>query len=168
MKKWVAIIGVLINTASCALVEQPVVPRQYINEPDALSIHNQYRAMHHAPNLVWDSKLAAYAENYARKCRFQHSHSHYGENLAAGYASISAAVSAWYVEKNAYSYWRPGFSSRTGHFTQLVWRSSKRLGCGYAICNGKHGTPGKFWVCEYSPAGNIVNRGYFAANVLPV
>lgn len=165
-KKLLAFVGV-VSVSSCSMVGQPVVPKQYINEPEALLIHNKFRAMHHAPALVWDNKLANYAENHARKCRFQHSHSPYGENLAAGYSSISTAVSTWYAEKNAYSYWHPGFSGRTGHFTQLVWKASKRLGCGYAVCNGKNGTPGKFWVCEYSPAGNVVNHGYFMANVLP-
>jgi hypothetical protein len=36
------------------------------------------------------------------------------------------------------------------------------LGCGVAMCSGQ-----SFWVCRYSPAGNITNPGQFAANVLP-
>ncbi len=135
-------------------------------EQEALTLHNQLRAHHQAPPLVWDDKLAQYAENYASKCRFQHSHSGYGENIAAGYPSISAAIHAWYGEHNEYSYSSPGFSYHTGHFTQLVWRSTRKLGCGYASCDGKNGTPGKYLVCEYSPRGNITNRHYFQSNVL--
>ena len=134
-------------------------------EQETLLLHNQLRAKHHASPLIWDNNLANYAENYAKKCHFQHSHSPYGENIAAGYPSISAAIHAWYAERAHYSYGWPGFSYRTGHFTQLVWKSTHKLGCGYATCDGKNGTPGKYLVCEYSPAGNITSRKYFQANV---
>lgn len=142
-------------------------PDQLQFQQAALSIHNQLRAQHQAPNLVWDAALANFAERYASKCKFQHSRSGYGENLAVGYPSISVVINAWYAENQKYNYAHPGFSRSTGHVTQLVWKSTKKLGCGYAICNGKNGTPGKLWVCEYSPAGNISSSGYFQANVLP-
>jgi uncharacterized protein YkwD len=134
---------------------------------EALSAHNKFRARHHAPNLVWDEALATYAERYANKCRFQHSSSPYGENLAAGYPSITASINKWYSEQTNYSYNRPRFSMNTGHFTQVIWKASTKLGCGYVACNGKNGTPGKYLVCEYSPPGNVTNRGFFEANVLP-
>lgn len=132
---------------------------------EALESHNELRAEHHAAPLVWDASLASYAENYASKCRFQHSRGPFGENLAAGYPSVSAAIHAWYAERKNYSYANPGFSYQTGHFTQLVWKSTRKLGCGYASCNGKNGTPGNYLVCEYSPAGNITNPHYFQKNV---
>lgn len=44
----------------------------------------------------------------------------------------------------------------TGHFTQVVWKATKRLGCGQA---------GKFVVCNYYPAGNV--QGQFRDNVAP-
>lgn len=133
---------------------------------EILAAHNQYRQLHHAPNLMWDETLANYAENYASRCKFQHSRGRYGENLAAGYPSPAVAVKVWYNENVNYSYEDPGFSSRTGHFTQVVWKSTRKIGCGYVDCDGKNGTPGMYLVCEYSPAGNITNRGYFNANVL--
>jgi uncharacterized protein YkwD len=132
-----------------------------------LYAHNKIRVLHHAPKLVWDDELASYAERYANKCEFKHSKTPYGENLAAGYPSIYDAVNAWYAERAYYSYTKPGFSNETGHFTQLIWKSSKKIGCAYTLCNGKNGTPGYYLVCEYSPAGNIVNKDHFAKNVLP-
>lgn len=132
---------------------------------EALASHNDLRAVHQASPLMWDDKLANYAQNYANKCHFQHSHGVYGENLAAGYRSVSEAIHAWYAEHKYYSYSRPVFSYQTGHFTQLVWKSTRKLGCGFATCNGKNGTPGNYLVCEYSPAGNITNAHYFQRNV---
>lgn len=132
----------------------------------ALAAHNKFRALHHAPNLVWDETLASYAAEHANKCVFRHSSSPYGENLAAGHKTITAAVTAWYDENKKYSYDHPGFSMQTGHFTQVVWKASQKLGCAVADCNGRNGTPGYFWVCEYSPHGNVTNRGRFEANVL--
>ena len=158
-------IGIMVT--SCTMLHLPkTTAKQHTNRTETLSIHNKLRSQHHAPNLAWDDTLASYAERHASKCQFRHSGSPYGENLAAGYPSISAAVNAWYAERKQYNANQPGFSHRTGHFTQLVWKASTAVGCGYATCNGKNGTPGKYWVCEYSPAGNVVNRGYFKANVM--
>lgn len=157
----IRLILVSLLFASGAALAQPSFPQ------DVLSVHNVYRLRHHVSALVWDKGLQAFAQHYADRCLFQHSGSHYGENLAAGYATAAAAVQAWYAEEKDYSYWRPGFSHATGHFTQLVWKTTEKVGCGYSDCNGKNGTPGVYLVCEYSPAGNIINNGFFERNVLP-
>lgn len=141
------------------------MPTQY--EHSALATHNKMRKMHGAPAMQWDDDLAHYAAQHASHCVFRHSHGSYGENIAEGYPSTTAAIQAWYDEKTHYDYQRPGFSMSTGHFTQLVWKSSTRLGCASAVCHGINGTPGTFFVCEYSPPGNITNKGYFERNVLP-
>lgn len=65
----------------------------------ALSAHNKLRALHQAPNLIWDDTLASYAQNYANRCQFRHSHSPYGENLATGYPSVTAAIHVWYEKE---------------------------------------------------------------------
>ena len=52
----------------------------------------------------------------------------------------------------------------TGHFTQVVWKSTTQLGCGLAVNRGNK----IYGVCNYSPAGNVVNAGFFKANVLPL
>ena len=134
---------------------------------EVLTTHNKLRAIHQAPPLKWDDSLRIYAEHHARTCHFAHSATPYGENLAAGYPSVAAAINAWYIENAQYSYKHSEYTHDTGHFTQLVWASSKKVGCGYVTCNGENGTPGKYLVCEYSPAGNVTNNGYFKRNVLP-
>lgn len=131
-------------------------------QQEALVTHNKFRSKHAAPALKWDDALARYAARYAARCHFKHSHGGYGENLAAGFPSAATAIQAWYGE---HKFYRGGYSSATGHFTQMVWKSSRKLGCAIAACDGKNGTPGKFLVCEYSPAGNVLSRKYFAENI---
>ncbi|KAI8067108.1 CAP domain-containing protein [Gongronella butleri] len=125
-----------------------------------LAVHNKYRAIHQAPPLKWDNTLANYASNYIGHCQFKHSGGPYGENLAMGYGDWTSVVNAWYDEVKDYSYSNPGFSMATGHFTQVVWKGSTKIGCGFASCNGQ-----KMYSCNYDPPGNYL--GEFPQNVLP-
>ena len=151
----------MLITTGCSIA----TPKHDDIQQEALAAHNKLRALHHAPKLAWDDKLENYAIRYANKCKFKHSSSPYGENLARGYPTVTRAINKWYAEQAEYSYDNPGFSKSTGHFTQLIWKSSKKLGCGYVSCDGKNGIYGKYLVCEYSPAGNVVNEGFFDRNV---
>jgi len=102
----------------------------------------------------------------------------YGENLAEGYANTTSAIDAWASESDKYKYSPPtGFSEKTGHFTQLVWKATTDVGCGVADCsanNSDNSDDGKavgwFLVCEYWPPGNVVgdHNEYFKENVQPV
>jgi pathogenesis-related protein 1 len=56
-----------------------------------------------------------------------------------------------------------GCSGVCGHYTQIVWRSSQRLGCGVAVCTtgSPWGSPSPSWtyvVCNYDPPGNYVGQ----------
>lgn len=70
-------------------------------------------------------------------------------------------VDNWYSEERNYDYNNPGFRSNTGHFTQLVWKSTTHVGVGRAV-NGST----TFVVANYTPAGNVTNAGQFEQNVL--
>ncbi|RNA32892.1 Golgi-associated plant pathogenesis-related 1-like [Brachionus plicatilis] len=140
----------------------------------ALEAHNSYRDLHHAPPLTLDPKVIDVASTYADKLGYEikslvHSGTPgYGENLAVWYSSAETDCSAmarkfvkmWYDEISLYNYNNPGFTKETGHFTQVVWKSSTKLGCGISINDGK-----TFGVCNYTPPGNYI--GQFAQNVLP-
>jgi uncharacterized protein YkwD len=133
-----------------------------------LDAHNDYRKKHCAPPLEWSDDLADTAQRWADKlkkrgCGFSHSDSPYGENLAAGTEGTMGAERAteiWYEEKQHHNFRSGNFSMRAGHFTQLVWVGSERLGCGTTRCNGK-----QIWVCNYDPPGNV--QGQFKTNVRP-
>jgi hypothetical protein len=49
-------------------------------------------------------------------------------------------------------------SSGCGHYTQLVWRNTREVGCGYATCVDDNGFSDGVWVCNYSPPGNFVGQ----------
>ena len=130
--------------------------------------HNRLRAKHCAPALTWSAKLAEAAQRWAnalrdRGCSFGHSGGSFGENLAAGTIGTldpAAVVQMWYDEIAQYRFPDGGFSMKTGHFTQVVWRGSRRVGCGHSQCKGMD-----ILVCEYDPAGNW--EGQYRENVLP-
>lgn len=130
-----------------------------ISNADAASVvstHNKHRARHGAPPLVWDKTVAASAQAWADRCKFEHSSSGYGENLAWGFSSWQAVVDAWYDEQKLYDYKSHAWSTQIGHFTQVVWKGTTKIGCGKA-CD--------VWVCQYSPAGNVL--GQFSWHVAP-
>ena len=127
-----------------------------------LGAHNAYRGKHCVPALTWSTELASSAQQWANRCQFDHDdQSPHGENLfwgAVGAFSPRSAVTAWYQEIGEYDFIKPELDDKAGHFTQVVWRSTKQLGCGIAACRGSH-----FWVCRYSPPGNV--GGQHARNV---
>ncbi|MBL0213243.1 MAG: hypothetical protein IPQ07_05120 [Myxococcales bacterium] len=133
-----------------------------------VAAHNKVRAQHCAAPLEWSPKLAQVAQQWANSlrdqgCKFGHSGGQYGENLAAGTTGAmppEAVVAMWYDEVKGYSWKQPGFSMQTGHFTQVVWRGTTKVGCGLAQCGGND-----IWVCEYDAPGNW--EGQYREQVLP-
>ncbi|KAM3867763.1 Golgi-associated plant pathogenesis-related protein 1-like [Diretmus argenteus] len=138
-----------------------------------LDTHNDRRAKHSVPPMTLSDDLNASAQKWADYLlsikTLKHSSTDNGENVY--YASGSApmkqtgkeAVESWYKEIKDYSWSSPGYSSNTGHFTQVVWKDSTELGVGMA-------TDGStiFVVGQYRPAGNMNGKEYFEKNVLPL
>jgi pathogenesis-related protein 1 len=137
----------------------------------ATAAHNALRAKEaDLPDLHWDSTVAAYAERKVaflaqqNDCRLDHQagpeNPGYGENLAwssdPNYSAV-AAIEAWYSEKSYYDYASNACEDGEvcGHYTQIVWRDSKALGCAVAVCpNGG----GIIYGCHYDPPGNWVGE----------
>jgi len=140
----------------------------------ALAAHNKYRNIHGVQQLQLDVKLCklaqCYAEQLANTNKFEHSGDcMYGENLYWGWSSDpkwqlpgEEAVDSWYDEKKGYDYSRDPTDLESGHFTQLVWSASRRLGVGVA----KSSKTGRYMVVmKYDPAGNYL--GQYTDNVTP-
>ena len=48
------------------------------------------------------------------------------------------------------------FNSGTGHYTQIVWAKTHKIGCGYTAYRGGNSIK-KLIVCNYGAAGNFIN-----------
>ncbi|WP_438038673.1 CAP domain-containing protein [Sorangium sp. So ce128] len=119
------------------------------------------------PPLSWSSELAAVAQAHVAKCVFRHSANGYGENLFATSSGASPTpedvVGSWISEAVSYDLASNACSGATcGHYTQVVWADSLRLGCGIASCADgspfEGGSAWQFWVCTYDPPGNFVGQ----------
>jgi uncharacterized protein YkwD len=134
-----------------------------------MAAHNRARAQYGSAPLIWDEALAGYARAYAQQLartgRFEHD-PRLGPRLPQG-------ENLWTGTRTAYSYadmigqliderrfYRPGRFpdvSRTGdwslvgHYTQIIWPTSQRVGCATASNRAND-----YLVCRYWPAGNVV------------
>ncbi|KAH6943231.1 hypothetical protein HPB50_017957 [Hyalomma asiaticum] len=127
---------------------------------------NRLRRLHGVHTLKQDPVLDRYAQAWAltlaERDTMQHRTSPlYGENLYMFWSSDlkapikgSMVVKSWYDEIKQYDFNHPGFRPGIGHFTQLVWKDSRRLGTG--IARGRKGT--LYVVCVYDPRGNIMTQ----------
>lgn len=135
------------------------------------------------PDLTWSTELAAVAQDWADTLTSNDcgSIAHrmpnmYGENIAMHGTtrllepfSPEEAVAGWDAEVACWEY---GTISRTeqcdmqcaqdlnsngcGHYTQLIWRNTERVGCGYSTCQGDYTY--EVWVCNYDPPGNYIGQ----------
>uniref|UniRef100_A0A8C1D5Z1 SCP domain-containing protein n=2 Tax=Cyprinus carpio TaxID=7962 RepID=A0A8C1D5Z1_CYPCA len=137
-------------------------------EAEFLQTHNAYRRQHGAPPLTINKNLCRSSQEWAEHLlsirTLMHSNGEYGENVYYAWSSANKrlTVESWYSEIKDYNFSRPGFSSKTGHFTQVVWKDTNEVGVGLATDGNT-----TFVVGQYLPAGNISNAGYFERNVLP-
>lgn len=135
-----------------------------------VAAHNAERARMGMAPLSWDDALGAgaavYAQQMASSGMFQHSNRQarrgIGENLwmgTHGAFSIEAMVGGWSAEKR---YFMPGTfpnNSRSGnwedvgHYTQMIWPTTTRVGCAIASTARVD-----YLVCRYATAGNMDGR----------
>ena len=135
-----------------------------------LAVHNAARAEAGVAPLAWDPALGQAAADYATQLAltnsFQHSNRRArpgtGENLwmgTRGAFSYDAMVGRWAAERSDFvpgvfpAVSRSGNWEKVGHYTQMVWPTTTRVGCAVAS-----NAANDFLVCRYSPAGNIDGR----------
>ncbi|MBE8523170.1 serine protease [Amycolatopsis sp. H6(2020)] len=139
---------------------------------------NQYRAKHSAPPVELDQQLVDYAksraEHIADKEQLVHDGTQgYGENLSSASSSAptvgpaTGATDAWYGEIKDYNFddLASNIPQKTGHFTQLVWKGSTKIGAGRVYGRSTDGEWYDTYIAvNFSPAGNVA--GAFKDNVL--
>jgi len=136
------------------------------NKQELVNQHNIYRQAQGVNDIQWSNELAQQAQDWviivAKKDKMLHSSLVYGENIYSSSANVNPAhiVDRWASEKEFYH--GDVLTNKNyhlfGHYTQIIWSSTTKVGCATAISkSGKH-----YWVCLYSPAGNVL--GHVAVN----
>lgn len=152
--------GTITNTNSVGLTGEEV--------QKLLTEHNRVRSAVGVEAVIWSPDLAAYAQQWAdylgNECRIEHRPKEgewqglYGENLfagTAGYYDVGDGVQAWESERQFFKGDAITLANvqQVGHYTQLVWRRTTRVGCGKTECHGRI-----ILVCNYAPPGNVVDE----------
>lgn len=157
------------NNYSLVGTDDPDAPIPSAAELEAqmLRVHNEARAKVGVEPLRWDATLAtqalAYAETLVRTKDSALIHATdlngIGENLSGGKGgpkfSAVRLANAWVREGHWY---KPGVAPNdkctnaavVGHYTQVVWRNTTRVGCGYAAIGNS-----RLLACRYGPGGNV-------------
>ncbi|KAL0963074.1 hypothetical protein UPYG_G00349340 [Umbra pygmaea] len=157
-----------------------ITDEKFINE--CVSVHNNNRSSVNPPAgnmlyMTWDDALAITARAWAKRCVFKHNiyledeknrvhpvFTSVGENIWASSAtssfSVSHVIRGWVDEVKYYNYETNVCQEekKCGHYTQVVWATSYKVGCAVQKCpNGVKATPykaGAVFVCNYATSGN--------------
>ncbi|XP_076820681.1 uncharacterized protein LOC143465995 [Clavelina lepadiformis] len=143
-----------------------------------LNSHNYYRCLHGAQPLSYDNQLARTAQAYANRLARDGSRGitsmnpsrigyarprGVGENLASNRQEgkkydVKEAVADWYAEGLMYDYDAQAHSYNTAHFSQVIWKDTKSVGCGIEKVGHKI-----YVVAHYRSSGN--SPGHFLQEV---
>ena len=118
-----------------------------------LNFHNTVRDKHSAPPVEWDDGLAKIAQKFIETCPVGHSDTPYGESIAWGQDDFDEAMQNWYDED--FNFDVPTLEDDAGHFTQMIWSDTKRIGCAKNMACRVLGTEHAF-TCYYDPPGNTL------------
>jgi len=185
----VFVIGILMLSTFAATVNAQVASGEAsgADQQTILSMHNTQRKAVNNPDLVWSNSLAADAKTWLDTLiagqnveSFLPSNPHdpvntgetctrgaacQGENLARAASfstpnppvapTVGQLVQGWVDE--------PKSPTAQNHYTQMVWKNTKEVGCATATINGMtsngwHGV-NVYLNCRYHPAGNQAING---------
>uniref|UniRef100_A0A5F8AM34 GLIPR1 like 2 n=1 Tax=Macaca mulatta TaxID=9544 RepID=A0A5F8AM34_MACMU len=151
---------------------------------DCVRIHNKFRSEVKPTAgdmlyMTWDPALAQIAKAWAKNCQFSHNtrlkppyklHPNFtslGENIWTGSVSlfsVSSAITNWYDEIQDYDFKNRICKKVCGHYTQVVWADSYKVGCAVQFCSKVSGfdalSNGAHFICNYGPGGNYPTWPY--------
>ncbi|ODN04238.1 Cysteine-rich venom protein DIS2 [Orchesella cincta] len=141
-----------------------------------VAAHNLFRAnvKPSASNMLemsWHAGAAKKAQRWAEQCqmlthdnatdRWTEFYGPCGQNIFIATHKVPwfFAIKMWYLEYKNFTYG----SSRNdlgvvGHYTQMVWAATHKVGCGYAQCKTSRGKPYFNYICNYCPIGNYIEH----------
>ncbi|KAM5332404.1 GLIPR1-like protein 1 [Glossophaga mutica] len=162
-------LGFCLVAGKLSLTVPSIEDKSFIDE--CVAAHNEMRGKVQPPaanmkHMTWDEDLAKTAKAWANKCKFVHNsclkksyecHPTFkfvGENIWIGGLPIftpKLAIVSWYNEKDFYNYSSLHCSKVCGHYTQVVWANSYKIGCAITICPNLGRAETSIFVCDYGP-----------------
>lgn len=127
--------------------------------------------------LEWDDDLASVAQAHANQCHFDHDcpscrqmekFTDVGQNLCLDRTTRhnpqpdwESCIRRWYDEVSMFPNNTRSpfvFDVPTGHFTQMVWATTWKIGCGYTRypSTERPFVYDLLYTCDYGPGGNLV------------
>ncbi|XP_034019505.1 GLIPR1-like protein 1 [Thalassophryne amazonica] len=180
-------VWIILLSAGSSVPLPDITDGKFIEE--CVRAHNSARSSVQPPAhimlyMTWDEGLAITARAWARQCIYKHNvrrtHPTFpsvGENIWAGYPvsmfNTTNAIDLWVDEKKHYDLNSNTCSDVCGHYTQVVWAQTYKVGCAVQLCtSGIQGTSffpnkGAIFVCNYAPAGNVNRRQPYEASITP-
>lgn len=137
------------------------VPGEPASLQGITNAHNNVRQAHGVGPMTWDDDLEAVAQAWANNCEWGHNAGrsdnypgYVGENIygSSGTPSGASVTASWASEEADYDYATNTCTDVCGHYTQIVWANSTKLGCAMTNCPGLPYP--NFVVCNYAPGGN--------------
>uniref|UniRef100_A0A8C6VPR5 SCP domain-containing protein n=1 Tax=Naja naja TaxID=35670 RepID=A0A8C6VPR5_NAJNA len=122
---------------------------------ECVSVHNRFRSSVDPPasnmkRMSWDHDLAKTALGWAHP-----NFTAVGENIWTGsiwYFNVTSALTNWYDEVQYYNYATQRCKDVCGHYTQMVWAKTYKVGCAVHFCPIVQGFGGSnaFFNCNLS------------------
>lgn len=140
-----------------------------------VSVHNYFRSRvkPQAANMLrmkWHKGAAQLAQKWASSCvKLKHDNGALrtvpslggcGQNIFISGQKMSwfFAIKSWYDEREDFIFGNNNHTAVVGHYTQLVWAASHKVGCGFAICGSSKTQIWYNYVCNYCPGGNYKSK----------
>ncbi|XP_073340782.1 cysteine-rich venom protein [Pagrus major] len=154
--------------AACNVTELCPATNETVQN-EIVNLHNHFRrnVSPNATNMLkmnYSDEVAVSAQAWVDRCILAHGAPstrtlkgyELGENLFYSSKPLSwtDVITAWHNEESKFTY-PLGDWKTTGHYTQVVWNSSYRVGCGMTYCTNDDVY---FYACHYYRAGNF--RGW--------
>nr|XP_023678536.1 glioma pathogenesis-related protein 1-like isoform X2 [Paramormyrops kingsleyae] len=156
--------GQLWNTADPTFIDECVQTHNSLRSSVDPPASNMY-------HMKWDEALAKSARAWTRTCQFSHNplrlsqgklHPEFfpvGENMWVGSPvtfSPKKTIQHWHSEAVNYTYSTMSCLRMCGHYTQVVWAESYKVGCAAQTCSAVKDSPTTgsviIFVCNYGKA----------------
>lgn len=163
-----ALAVLLASLGGAANTARPLPENRTLLVPTrVVDAHNAARRAAGQQPIEWDDALGKQAARYAFQLALSNrfAHSDYrvrngaGENLwmgTRGAFSVNSMIGDWLSEGRSFRAGVFPVVSRTGnwrdvgHYTQIVWPATRKVGCALAT-----NASADYLVCHYWPAGNV-------------